>query len=405
MREMKLTKINEEVYKDYLSDKNGMSMQMQMPMINIFKSRGWECFPVGLYADQDLVGVAMISGKPIKIAGMMYTCQYGPYLDSYDNELVEAFFTQVLDVVKSVNGAKFMCNPNVFSTKYDLSGEPVEKYQILDESTITKIGYTKKDLAIDTNGQMDMRFVYKKDIPFTTEDELLKSYTASTRRDVLNAEKSCIEISEVKEEELEAFTKLMGMSGEKHGYRVHGMEYYKQVKKEYKDDALMLIAKIDCNRYITEKTAELNENLELIESYGGNNRKGRITKLEEQNSKLTKLMDAIKESNQDILYLTAGVYIKTNDELIHFLSGNDNEYSRFCSSALMQHTAMKFALDNGLQVFNMYGVSGTFEKSDSVFKFKTGFGGYVQEYIGTYTYELKPTKIKIANSVKKILGR
>lgn len=405
MREMKLTKINEEAYKDYLSDKAGMSMQMQMPMINIFKSRGWECFPVGLYADQDLVGVAMISGKPIKIAGMMYTCQYGPYLDSYDNELVEAFFTQVLDVVKAANGAKFVCNPNVFSTKYDLSGEPVEKYQILDESVITKIGYTKKDLSIDTNGQMDMRFVYKKDVPFTTEDELLKSYTASTRRDVLNAEKSCIEISEVQDDELEAFTKLMGMSGEKHGYRVHGIEYYKQVKKEYKDDALMLIAKIDCNRYISEKTAELNENLELIESYGGNNRKGRITKLEEQNSKLTKLMDAIKESKQDILYLTAGVYIKTNDELIHFLSGNDNEYSRFCSSALMQHTAMKFALDNGLQVFNMYGVSGTFEKSDSVFKFKTGFGGYVQEYIGTYTYELKPTKIKIANSVKKMLGR
>ncbi len=405
MREMKLTKINEEAYKDYLSDKAGMSMQMQMPMINIFKSRGWECFPVGLYADQDLVGVAMISGKPIKIAGMMYTCQYGPYLDSYDNELVEAFFTQVLDVIKAANGAKFICNPNVFSTKYDLSGEPVEKYQILDEAVITKIGYTKKDLSIDTNGQMDMRFVYKKDIPFTTEDELLKSYTASTRRDVLNAEKSCIEINEVQEDELKAFTKLMGMSGEKHGYRVHGIEYYKQVKKEYKDDALMLIAKIDCNRYISEKTAELNENLELIESYGGNNRKGRITKLEEQNSKLTKLMDAITESKQDILYLTAGVYIKTNDELIHFLSGNDNEYSRFCSSALMQHTAMKFALDNGLQVFNMYGVSGTFEKSDSVFKFKTGFGGYVQEYIGTYTYELKPTKIKIANSVKKMLGR
>lgn len=394
-------------------------------MIQVYQSNGWNCVPVGLFEsskervnsdnneravlnEETLIGVAMLSGKPMKFAGMNYTCQYGPYLQSYDDEVVKAFFQQVIDILRKLNCSKFSINPAVYRGVYDLQGNQTATCDNLNEDVILGCGYTKKDMDIDTNGQIDMRYMFKKNIEFKSVQELRESYTSKTRRELKNAQSNLLQIAELNFEDIDKFTKLMQMSGEKHGYRVHGSEYYKQLKTEFKDDALFLLAKLDCDKFIEEKSKIIVANNNLITSYDGNNRKGRITKLEEVNARLKDMITLVKNSTDQIdgyIYMTAGVYVEVGNELIHFLSGNDPKYAKFASSTLMQDYAMSYGLEKKLEVFNMYGVAGDFSKNDSVFTFKTGFGGYVTEYVGTYMYELAPLRLKLNGLLKKITGK
>lgn len=421
---MELKIISDSEYCQYLNSKQNVSLQMQMPMVEVYRLNGWTCKPVGLFtSDQalkatevlnddnhgqesnQLVGVAMLSGKPLKFSGMYYTCQYGPHLDSDDSELVDAFFKLVLPILKSLNCSKFSCNPNVVANIYNLDGEIITENAVFDKEILFKHGYTQKDLALDTNGKIDMRYMFKKDLNFANVDELRASYKARTRRELNNAINNQVEITELDFSDIQQFTDLMNMSGEKHGYRVHGSDYYESLKKQFGDNALFLVSTVNCAQFINEMDTQLNANNELIASYDNNNRKGRITKLEEVNSRIEKMKLLISDCEPDQqIYLTAGVYIKTNDQLIHFLSGNDAKYGKFNGSTLMQDYAMQYAINADLPVFNMYGISGTFESSDSVYNFKVGFGGYVEEYIGTFEYQLAPTKLKIAEFIKKIIG-
>lgn len=424
---MKLEKISLEQYQHFLYDKPNVSMQMLAPMVKLYEQNGWICIPIGLYEQrlatkvevsfdtidcqpqiepqQKLIGVGMLCGKPVKLAGMNYSLQYGPYLDYNNEQAVYQFFKQLKPILKSLKTSSFSCNPNVVQTIYDLSGNVVGTNDLTFTHILDKLGYKLKDKSIDTNGKIDMRYFYKKNIDFTDVEQLRKSYTARARREVSNGLSNLVEIVEAEGEEYQIVEKLMTKSAAKHGYRMHGIEYYQNLKQLFGDDAYVLLAKIDSTKFIEQKEELLDRNLKLIESYNGDNRKGRITKLEEQNRLIKRLLCIVENIKDDTIYLSAGVYVKTNDQLIHFLSGNDNTLSKFNGSSVMQDYAMRLGLTNNLKVFNMYGVSGSFEKSDSVFRFKTGFDGYVEELCGTYSYILAPTKLKLVNILKKVLGK
>lgn len=427
---MKLRIISDYDYEQYVDDKRGISLQMQTAMIGVYRNNGWKCVPVGLYTtvevtdftgsfdsvssdvaittSEKLIGVAVLCGKPMKLAGMNYTCQYGPYLESYDREVVEAFFTQVLTVLRTLKCTSFSINPNCYRANYDLRGNITQEFMVLDESLITDCGYTKRDMEIDTEGKIDMRYMFKKDLNYKTAEELRASYLAKTNRELKNAERNLVEIENLDFEQIEQFTELMQMSGDKHGFRVHGSDYYRKLKEEFGANALFLIAKLNCDKFISQMELELAANERLIASFEGDNRKGRITRVEEINSRIAKMIKLVQTSTDikdGYLYLSAGVYIQTNDQLIHFLSGNDSRYGKFNSSTLMQDYAMQYALSQNLPVFNMYGVAGTFAKSDSVYMFKVGFGGYVSEYVGTFDYQLAPIRLKISSFVKRIIRK
>lgn len=421
---MKLEKISLEQYQLFLQDKPNVSMQMLVPMIKLYTQNGWTCIPIGLYQQrlatkvevsfdtidcqpqiepqQKLIGVGMLCGKPVKLAGMNYSLQYGPYLDYNNEEVVYQFFKQLKPLLKSLKASSFSCNPNVVQTTYDLSGNVAGTNELSFTNVLDKLDYELKDKSIDTNGKIDMRYFYKKNIDFQDVEQLRNSYTARARREVSNGLSNLVQIVEAEGDEYQVVEELMRKSAVKHGYRMHGTLYYQNLKQLFGDDAYVLLAKVDSNRFIEQKEELLDRNLKLIESYNGDNRKGRITKLEEQNSLLKRLLVIVKNVNEDTLYLSAGIYIKTNDQLIHFLSGNDSSLSKFNGSSVMQDYAMQLGQANNLKIFNMYGVSGSFEKSDSVFKFKTGFDGYVEELCGTYTYILAPARVKFVNILKKI---
>ena len=75
------------------------------------------------------------------------------------------------------------------------------------------------------------------------------------------------------------------------------------------------------------------------------------------------------------------------DEIVYLFSGSYAEYMSFCGQYRLQWEIIKYAADNGYKRYNFYGIQDVFNpngKDYGVYEFKKGFGGYVEELLGSF---------------------
>ena len=85
--------------------------------------------------------------------------------------------------------------------------------------------------------------------------------------------------------------------------------------------------------------------------------------------------------------ISASMFMLFGDEVVYLFSGNVDKYNNFYSQYLIQWIMIKYAIDNKYKKYNFYGIKGIFENgknSDGVYEFKKGFGGHVEELIGSF---------------------
>lgn len=66
---------------------------------------------------------------------------------------------------------------------------------------------------------------------------------------------------------------------------------------------------------------------------------------------------------------------------------------------------MKEALKRNIPFYNFLGITGIFDGSDGVLRFKQNFNGYIVRKMGTFRYYPQPLKFKILSLIKKLLRR
>ncbi len=405
---MKLKFITETEYENYLNDKSNISIQMRTGMVKMLEQTGWTCHYVGLLSDEQIVGTAVLCGKPMKFAGMFYTCQYGPHLDYTNREVVRAFFNQLPSILKEVKASKFEFNPNLVWKQYTPNGDLIttNEYEGLD--ILEELSYSKHDITINTNGKWDTRFHYAKDLTGLDSSSLQKSYNSQGKRSVKKAIQNGIEVEEVALQDTPKIHKLMEMSASKQGYTARDFGYYERASKHLGQNAKFLMAKLDVDKYLASKRTELEECNAKIEKFTGTKKEKQIPDLERKVKSLTEDIEIIETSNDIVdgeIIMSAGAFLVNGPEMIYLFGGNNADYQRFCSSFALQNYVMELAIELNMEVYNMYGIDGTFDGSDSVLRFKSSFGGYVNEFIGTYEMVLSPGKLKRASIIKKLMGR
>ena len=66
-------------------------------------------------------------------------------------------------------------------------------------------------------------------------------------------------------------------------------------------------------------------------------------------------------------------------------------------------------LERGCNRYNFYGINGVFDDPKDpgrgLLEFKQGFGGYVEELMGSFTLPVKPIVYKAKVLARKVLGR
>ena len=66
---------------------------------------------------------------------------------------------------------------------------------------------------------------------------------------------------------------------------------------------------------------------------------------------------------------------------------------------------MKEAIKRNIPFYNFLGITGIFDGSDGVLRFKQNFNGYIVRKMGTFRYYPQPLKFKLLRLLKQLLRR
>ena len=111
-----------------------------------------------------------------------------------------------------------------------------------------------------------------------------------------------------------------------------------------------------------------------------------------------------KYGKKDVI-LAGSLFIYTPQEAVYLFSGSYPEFNKFYAPALLQEHVMLEALKRGIPFYNLLGITGHFDSSDGVLRFKQNFNGYIVRKMGTFRYYPRPLRYKLLNTIKKILRR
>ena len=124
----------------------------------------------------------------------------------------------------------------------------------------------------------------------------------------------------------------------------------------------------------------------------------RLTTLDSQEEQARKTLD---EYGDDIPF-NAALSFRFGDELILLLGGMDKRFAAYGRDYPVERAMFKWACDNGLSVYNTFGVSGIFDETAPdapVLKFKRWLGGNVEEFVGTYVLPIHPLLAKATGAL------
>ena len=97
--------------------------------------------------------------------------------------------------------------------------------------------------------------------------------------------------------------------------------------------------------------------------------------------------------------------IKYNKEIFFLIYGYDPNYKSYCPMHYMIYQLMEKYHREGYNKFNLNGISGDFNKFNSLYgltKFKLGFGTHIEEYIGEFTLVINKHKTNVYNKLNPI---
>lgn len=412
---MELKIITETEYANFLSKDNGKFnyvFQNTIPMKRLRQKNGWKIYLLGIIENSKIIGVAQIGSQKRRLGYNYFDCQYGPVLDFENLKVVNFFFSQLKEFLKNHKASYFRCNPKIVCNQYDNLGKinqeqsrELQKLTLKVKNELEKLGYIHESLKVDTNGAWNMRWFFQKNLENLEVDDLIKSFNSQGKRSTKKALTNQIQVREINFAEITAVKKLLDMSASKQNFEKREVEYYQSLKNEYQEDLFLMLAEINLEVYCNKLQTTINKNDKQIQKLLNSDKKTQLNDLNKNQDNLIKSQakyQAILAAGEKIIPLSAGVFIKTDAELVYLFGGNDERYQELCSSYALQKTMMEKTIDLQIPIYNFYGVSPLGTENDGVLKFKQGFNGEIIELIGTFDYRADPFKFHLQNILKQM---
>ena len=242
--------------------------------------------------------------------------------------------------------------------------------------------------------------MYALDTKDKTEDEIMKNMKPHTRNLIRKNIKNGVEIVELTKNDLDEFYKIMQSTGSRKGFDIRNINYYQNMYDLFskKNEIKYLVTKLDLSKYIKMLEEEKKSNIDKKNKLSDNkNNDGKRKALDETINGLDKKINLAKEEREkygDVITLSGSMFIMTKREVIYLSSGNYEEFLSYNSQYLIQWEMIKYAIDNGYDRYNFYGIPNTFDdkndKDYGIYEFKTGFNGYIEELIGEFEIKTSP---------------
>lgn len=186
-------------------------------------------------------------------------------------------------------------------------------------------------------GNTQPKFVYQIEIAEKTPAQILQGFAAKTRYNTRVAERRGVAIWSGGKERLEEFYRLLVQTGRRDGFAVRRQEYYENLLCQMRECGKLFLAEYE----------------------------GKA--------------------------VAGAVAIRFGETAWYLYGASSQEAKDAMPNYLLQYRMMLWAAKQGCKLYDMRGISGNFSPQSplyGLYRFKKGFGGAVQEYLGEYELPL-----------------
>lgn len=410
---------------DEFSAKNAQGRYLQsLEQFDLLKKQGRDVGCVGVTDNSgNIAAAALYTRDTVRAGGYVYSIKGGPLLDYDDDQLVKFFFSHMEDFFKKNNGFSVRIAPTFDSGIYDDNGDTNESCGEDKIRLLKRLGYYHSPTTKVLNNiypQAGLGYEYRKKLyGIDNEGSLFKSYAIAGKRNLKKAIRFGVKVRKLKRSELPVFKKYMQNTAERRDFSDKSLEFYKNVYDAYGENAMFLVSELDleeCQRNLEASLEEVNKKYVAVEKgiaqHPGSKAKSFINKanqlkqqMKASQRKLEIVQRVHKQYDSNNIILSGGMFLIHPKEVGYIFGFMDNNLNVFDGPYAVQDYAMKVAIKKGVPMYNFYMVTGKFDGSDGVLRFKQSFNGKTYRTVGLFEKPLKPISWRIDHIIKKLLKR
>ena len=408
---MKFVELEKQEFIEFSSN-HPQGLFFQSPYwIEIKEQNGWQGKIVGIKKDGKIIAATILLIKNV-IANIRFA--YAPrgfLLDYSDFELIEFFTTEIKAYLKNLGVAFLKINPYIDYQLRDVNGEIIEGTQndaLMDK--LKSLGYIHYGFYVDMDEKKDLEPRWVSVLDIKGQTELFKKFRSGTKWGINNSKKNFITMVEADEDNLFEFKNLMEHTSERRGFVDRPLSYYTEMFRILKENnaVKVLFAEINFKELFDFTNARFEKNANRLGVIKDNPKKQKEYNeiLSEQKS-LEPRLEIIKKNIEEFgekKIIAGGWYMLYGREIVYLFGASYKPFMRYNSQYLLQYEMIKYAVDNGYDKFNFYGIDGNFNEESvnyGLFDFKRGFNADVHELLGEFDLIVNKTLYKQYNLLFK----
>lgn len=416
---MQFTELSLEEFNDYTKQNFSHFTQTEQNY-KLKKDSGIETYLVGVKDGNAVKAACLITLTPVmKVFKYAYTNR-GPVLDYSDEAVFKTFFDGLTKFLKPKKVMYLRVDPYEVINKRSHEGEVIESMEndyIFDN--FKALGYEHDGFKNGFDPIVQVRWHSVLNLAGKDKKEVFDDMDNLRRRNIKKAEKHGLHIKYLDLDNIDIFRKFMKDTSEMKEFFDRDDSFYIDRKRYFKDQVMIPMVYVDLEDYnasIAKDKAKMEKNIDKAEralerdpdnEKNQNKVKNLTEQLENIDAKLQEGKELL-ESHGKELPLSSAYFIVTPHEVTYLSGGTDNDFRHFAGSYLIQWTMIQYALAQGIDQYNFYGISGDFTENAEdygVIQFKKGFNAVVNEYIGDFIKPINTPAYKIYNGLNKLRNK
>lgn len=285
---------------------------------------------------------ALIRYIPVVKYALVYCCR-GFCCDVDDFNTFDELFEGMKQVAKKHKGYVIKFDPEISIEEKDFA-------QHIESLGFKKLGGGANFENVQPN------FVYCLDIGGKTEDEVFANFTSKTRYNTRLSERKGVTVKICGKDMLPDFCRIMKETGDRDGFTTRPQSYFERIMDCLGDDCRLYMA------FLEDKP------------------------------------------------IAGTIAICFSQTMKYQYGASSNEYRNVMPNNQLQWEMIKWGVESGCSIYDFGGISGDLEDESNplygLYRFKRGFNGYVEEFVGEYDYVINPLVYKgfnLANKIRKKL--
>ena len=407
---MKFVLLTDEEFMEFVNTRPEKNFFQTTMMKEKLECDNLKVYLVGVKKGRKVVAASLISETTHTFMNKRtYEAYKGFILDYHDEELVKFFTDEVKKFLKEKNALKLIIDPYIPNVSRDADANIVEGVDNrLVKNFLHRLGYKDHEGA-------QVKWCYCLDINGKTSEELFNDFRSSTRNNINRTQtKYLLNLKTLKRDELSEFKKITSDTCDRREFQDKTLKYYEEMYDKFGKDVTFKIVELNCDTYIEhmkEQNAEFERRInELSDSASNKKKKEQMKQDIENNNKHIAETEELKKEKGNIIPLSGAMFMLYGDEIVYLFSGSYAEYMSFCGQYRLQWEIIKYAADNHYRRYNFYGIQDVFDpngKDRGVYEFKKGFGGYVEELLGSFELSISPVNdvYRFLRKMKRIIKK